>query len=163
MYVAFNMVKIKPCRLGSGGESNSSHSERMHQYFLTRLGYQTRQRTHNFAQHVSTRYYEAFSIDKAEECASDQLMDLADVDKHWKEEDNEDVEDGMESQLEWNYHDEDISMTSDLTQHLGKYGATAIESETRDKERMYEVKWNNRDRQVLRTKLNKRLIFSMSG
>ena len=91
------------------------------------------------------------------------MIDLADIDKHWKEEDNEDVEDGMESHLEWNYRDEDIPMTSNFTQHLGKYGATAVESEIRDKERMYEVKWNNRDRQVLRTKLNKRLIFSMSG
>ena len=82
--------------------------------------------THNFAQQVKVRYYEAFAIDTVEGCASDQVMDLADIDKHWKEEENEDVEDGMESKLEWNYHHEEIPMTSDLTHDLGRYSVTEI-------------------------------------
>ena len=69
----------------------------------------------------------------------------------------------MESQFEWNCHDEDLLMTSDLTRHTGKYSATANEYGARDKERMCEMKWNQRDTQVLRIKLNKRLLFALSG
>ena len=46
----------------------------------------------------------------------------------------------MDSRLEWNYHDEDIPISSDLTQQLGKYSATANEYDTKDKDRIYEVK-----------------------
>ena len=46
----------------------------------------------------------------------------------------------MESKFEWNYHDEDLPMTSDFTQHLGKYSATVNEYDAREKERTYEVK-----------------------
>ena len=45
-------------------------------------------------------------------------MDLADIDKHWKERDNEDVEYDVESQSEWNYHDEEILMPSNLNLYL---------------------------------------------
>ena len=69
----------------------------------------------------------------------------------------------MESQFEWNCHDEDLLMTSDLTRHTGKYSATANEYGARDKERMCEMKWNQRDTQVLRIKLNKRLLFALSS
>ena len=73
-------------------------------------------------------------------------MDLANIDKHWKEEDNKDIEVGMESKLEWNYHDEEIPMASDFTQSLGMYKEIAISSEARDKERQYEVKWKQKNR-----------------
>ena len=112
---AFKVVNIQPCCPGSGDGTNSSHGKRMHQYFLTRLGFLTQRKTHNFAQQFATRYYEAFAIDKAEECASVKVMDLADIDKHWKEKDNEDVKDGMEPKMECNYHNKDIPITSNLT------------------------------------------------
>ena len=69
----------------------------------------------------------------------------------------------MESLSEWNYHDEEILMSSDLTQKLGGYKATAIKSNARDKRRKCEVKCKQKDRQVLRTKLNKRLLFTVSS
>ena len=69
----------------------------------------------------------------------------------------------MESQFKQNYHDEDHPTASDLTQHTSKYSATVNKYEARDKKRTYEVKWNQRDRQVLRTKLNKRLLFALSA
>ena len=115
MHDTFKMAKIQPCYLGSGDGRNSSHGKRMHQYFLTRIRFLTQRRTNKFAQKVATCYYESFAIDTAVECASDQLMDLVNIDKHWKEEDNDDVEDGIESKLEWNHQDEDIPMESDLT------------------------------------------------
>ena len=117
---------------------------------------------HYIAQQVSSLYCEAFDIDKADEWVSYQFMDLADIDKHWKEEDNNDIKHGMESQFKWNCHDEYIPMASNLTQHLGKYSATTNKYDARDKERVYEVKWNQRDRQVLRTKINNGLLFALS-
>ena len=109
------MAKIQPCLLGSGNETNSSHGEWLHKYYLTRFGYQTQQSTHLFTQQIATRCHEAYTIDKTAACASDQLTDLAHIDKHWMERDNADFQDGMESLSEWNYHDEGILMSSDIT------------------------------------------------
>ena len=42
------------------------------------------------------------------------------------------------------------------------YKATKIESEARDKERKYEVKWKQKDRKYLRTEFNTRLLLALS-
>ena len=66
MHGAFKMAKIHPCCLGSSDETNSSYGKRMHHFFTTMVGYQTQQKTHDFAQQVATCYYDVFAIDKAE-------------------------------------------------------------------------------------------------
>ena len=54
-------------------------------------------------------------------------------------------------------------MSSGVTQESVRYSATTNAYDTRDKVRTDDVKWNSRDRQVLKTKLNKRLLFALSG
>ena len=64
---------------------------------------------------------------------------------------------------ELNHHDEKILLAFELNKWKGgMYKAITISFETRDEERQYEVKWKRKDRQDLRSKLNKRLLFILS-
>ena len=42
MHGAFKIVKVQPYCLGRGDRTNSSHGKHMHQWFLTKLGCQTK-------------------------------------------------------------------------------------------------------------------------
>ena len=62
------MATSQQLRHGCGQGWNSSHTERMHQHFFTRIGRLTQRCPGSFAKEVATRHHETTALDK---CISD--------------------------------------------------------------------------------------------
>ena len=137
---------------GNGAGCDSSHGERMHQTFFTRLGYNTQRRIDSFATQLANRRWEDVALQTATNHLKHRLMDLGKVeeDVSYNEENN--------NATGWDYHDEDIPRLGDFT-GSGHYVATWHGH--RCNELDFEIKWTNTDAQLIGKKLHDQLLYAL--
>lgn len=137
---------------GNGAGCDSSHGERMHQTFFTRLGYNTQRRIDSFATQLANRRWEDVALQTATNHLKHRLMDLGKVeeDVSYNEENN--------NATGWDYHNEDIPRLGDFT-GSGHYVATWHGH--RCNELDFEIKWTNTDAQLIGKKLHDQLLYAL--
>ena len=128
------------CKHGNASGWDSSYGERMHKYFFTSLGHNTQRRHALFATQLANRRFESFTIDKAVNHSSGDLMDIGEDDEVCAQEVHDGCQDVTLDPREYNYNDEDIPRYPDF-KGRGKFWLENI-STTHDE---YDLTWKDRD------------------
>ena len=155
MHGAFKMGYIQIPKHGNGSCWDSSHGERMHQIFFTRLGYNTQRRFELFATELAERRYEDMTLQTATNHMRDKLMGPGNHD----DDDDEKYEEGTSAEGKWNYHDEKIPRSNSFS-GMGEYSIQSNGCENGDLD--FCLKWKDRDAHVIRKKVHDQLLFGLN-
>ena len=162
------MATIQQLRHGNGQGWDSSHTERMHQYFFTRIGGQTQRRSSTFAKQVANRLYEITTIDACIDKFQTQLLHMETEqysgevdDKHLFFDNQHELGNNGSASIntpKFSYYDSDLPAVS-RCDTSGKY-TLSFDPQTNDITKI-DVNWKDSVAQKAKKPLHKELLYAL--